>query len=147
MYIKSIWAAARQNQQSDCAPSEDSDQPGHPPSLICLLYALGSYGPEVSSCGQRRLIGLRRCPGRSESSLGAHVILLVLLCGGSFFSDFSETVIPKPAFLARLYEVQGELLWSPVSAFLSHCNKVLYASLSKVHISTATHQKAFIFGP
>ena len=29
-----IWAATRQNQQSDCAPSEDSDQPGHPPSLI-----------------------------------------------------------------------------------------------------------------
>ena len=23
-----------QNQQSDCAPSEDSDQPGHPPSLV-----------------------------------------------------------------------------------------------------------------
>ena len=29
-----IWAATWQNQQSDCAPSEDSDQPGHPPSLI-----------------------------------------------------------------------------------------------------------------
>ena len=28
------WAATWQNQQSDCAPSEDSDQPGHPPSLI-----------------------------------------------------------------------------------------------------------------
>ena len=28
------WATGRQNQQSDCAPSEDSDQPGHPPSLI-----------------------------------------------------------------------------------------------------------------
>ena len=28
------WATAWQNQQSDCAPSEDSDQPGHPPSLI-----------------------------------------------------------------------------------------------------------------
>ena len=27
------WAATWQNQQSDCAPSEDSDQPGHPPSL------------------------------------------------------------------------------------------------------------------
>ena len=27
-------AAPRQNQQNDCAPSEDSDQPGHPPSLI-----------------------------------------------------------------------------------------------------------------
>ena len=29
-----IWAATQQNQQSDCAPSEDSDQPGHPPNLI-----------------------------------------------------------------------------------------------------------------
>ena len=29
-----IWAATWQNQQNDCAPSEDSDQPGHPPSLI-----------------------------------------------------------------------------------------------------------------
>ena len=29
-----MWAATWQNQQSDCAPSEDSDQPGHPPSLI-----------------------------------------------------------------------------------------------------------------
>ena len=29
-----VWAATWQNQTSDCAPSEDSDQPGHPPSLI-----------------------------------------------------------------------------------------------------------------
>ena len=29
-----IWATTWQNQQSDCAPNEDSDQPGHPPSLI-----------------------------------------------------------------------------------------------------------------
>ena len=28
------WAATWQNQRNDCAPSEDSDQPGHPPSLI-----------------------------------------------------------------------------------------------------------------
>ena len=28
------WATTWQNQQSECAPSEDSDQPGHPPSLI-----------------------------------------------------------------------------------------------------------------
>ena len=31
---KHIWAAAWQNQQETCAPSKDSDQPGHPPSLI-----------------------------------------------------------------------------------------------------------------
>ena len=28
------WAASWQNQQNDCVPSEDSDQPGHPASLI-----------------------------------------------------------------------------------------------------------------
>ena len=28
------WAASWQNQQCGCAPSEDLDQPGHPPSLI-----------------------------------------------------------------------------------------------------------------
>ena len=29
-----IWAATWQNRKCGCAPSEDSDQPGHPPSLI-----------------------------------------------------------------------------------------------------------------
>ena len=29
-----MWAATWQNQQGECAPNEDSDQPGHPPSLI-----------------------------------------------------------------------------------------------------------------
>ena len=28
------WAATWQNKQNDCASSEESDQPGHPPSLI-----------------------------------------------------------------------------------------------------------------
>ena len=32
-----IWAATWQNQRSDCAPSEDSDQLGHPPSLIWVF--------------------------------------------------------------------------------------------------------------
>ena len=73
-----------------CAPSQDSDQPGHPPSLIrvftvrsmCSLgpkitvRSMGSWGPKISSCGQRRLwsdwgIRLGGCPGWSESSLDA----------------------------------------------------------------------------
>ena len=32
-----IWATTWQIKQSDCAPSEDSGQPGHPPSLIRVL--------------------------------------------------------------------------------------------------------------
>ena len=34
LHAPDIWAATWQNQQSDCASSEDSDQPGHLPSLI-----------------------------------------------------------------------------------------------------------------
>ena len=53
-HLNRIWAVSRQNQQNDCTPSEDSDQPGHPPSLI-RVFAMGSEGPKLSSCGQRRL--------------------------------------------------------------------------------------------
>ena len=40
-----------------CAPSEDSDQPVHPLSLIWVfaVCSMGSWRPSVSSCGQRRL--------------------------------------------------------------------------------------------
>ena len=45
---KAIWAATCQNQQCDCAPSEDSDQPGHPPSLI-RVFAVRRKKPWVLS--------------------------------------------------------------------------------------------------
>ena len=49
-----------------CAPNEDSDQPGHPPSLIRVVAvrSVGSKGPKLSSCGQRKTpIRLGGCPG------------------------------------------------------------------------------------
>ena len=57
MNVMSIWASSWQNQQSDCAPSEDSVQPGHPPILIrvFVVCSMSSQVPELSSCGQRRL--------------------------------------------------------------------------------------------
>ena len=68
-----------------CAPSEDSDQPGHPPSLIIVfaVHMKKVWVLSYSISAQRRLIGLGRSPGWSESSLGAHAILLVLSWGGS----------------------------------------------------------------
>ena len=52
-----LWAATWQNKQNEFAPSEDSDKPGHPPSLIRVfaVRSVGSWGPKLSSCGQRRL--------------------------------------------------------------------------------------------
>ena len=52
-----MWATAWQNQQNECAPSEDSDQPGHPPSLI-RVFAVRMKKPWVLSyplSAQRRL--------------------------------------------------------------------------------------------
>ena len=69
-----MWAATWQNQQNDCAPSEDSDQPEHPPSLI-RVFAVRIKKPWVLSYplrAQRRLIRLVGCSGWSESSLRAH---------------------------------------------------------------------------
>ena len=55
--LRLISAASWQNQQSDCAPSEDSDQPGHLPSLIrvfavCMKKA---WVLSYSLSAQRRL--------------------------------------------------------------------------------------------
>ena len=43
-----------------CVPSNASDQPGHPPTLIRVfaVYSVGSSGNKVPLCGQQRLIRL-----------------------------------------------------------------------------------------
>ena len=73
IHVIKIWAASWQNQQNDCAPSEDSDQPGHPPRLIKVFDGRMKKAWVLSYLlsGQRRLIRLGRYPGWSESSLGA----------------------------------------------------------------------------
>ena len=63
------------------APSNDSDQPGSE-SLLSAWRKAGSLATHwVYS---ETLVRLGGCPGRLESSLGAHSILLVLSWRGSF---------------------------------------------------------------
>ena len=69
-------------------PSEDSDQPGHPTSLISAVGMKKAWVFSYQLSTQQRLIRLGGYPGWSESSLGAHAILLVLSCAGSFFFFF-----------------------------------------------------------
>ena len=96
-----------------CAPSEESDQPGHPPSLIrvfavrikkawVLIYPLSQ---------QRRLIRLGGCPGWSEPLQGAHAVLLVLSRGRSYEPRYEKTCLREfptgsdsnwPALLQKL---------------------------------------------
>ena len=110
--MRLIWAASWQNQQDDCVPSKESDQAGHPPSLISLRCALsGSLRTQAFFMRTvKTLIRLGGCPGWSESSLGTHAILLVLSWSGSFVRKpgsscgcqdiFSVTSVPT--WLARL---------------------------------------------
>ena len=55
-----VWATTWQNQQNECAPSEDSDQPGRPPSLIRVFTV------------RMKKAWVLSYPFWSESSLGAH---------------------------------------------------------------------------
>ena len=57
LQISTVQPAHDKTNKMVCAPSEDSDQPGHPPSLIRVfaVRSMGSQGPKPSSCGQRRL--------------------------------------------------------------------------------------------
>ena len=84
--ITVIWAATWQNQQNECAPSEDSDQSGHPPSLSrvfalrlkkawVLSYPLNASKDSVLTGRMPRLIWV---------FAGHTLILLVLSCRSSF---------------------------------------------------------------
>ena len=66
-----IWAPSWQNQQCGCAPSEDSDQPGHPPSLIRVFAVRMKKGWVLC------------CPMSAKRRLWT-VILLVLSWGGPY---------------------------------------------------------------
>ena len=78
------WAATWQNQQSECAPSEDSDQPGYPPSLISLRCALnGQLRAQAFFMRTAKTDQFGRMPRLIWVIAGRTTILLVLSWGGS----------------------------------------------------------------
>ena len=92
-----IWASTWQDQQNECAPSEDSDQPGHPPSLIraFAVRTMGSKGPKLSSCGQRRLWSDRANSQADLSLRWAHThfvgfVMSRLICVGLLLNSGSS---------------------------------------------------------
>ena len=99
-----ILAAAWENQQNDlCAQrrfrsawaSSQSDQSLHCPPEVTL-------GPQLPiKYTAKTTIRLGRCPGWSESSLGAQVSLLVLSCCRSFFFCYFQVL--KGPVLSDLY--------------------------------------------
>ena len=100
------WAATWQNQQNGCAPIEDSDQPGHPPSLI-RVFAVRTKKAWVFSYPlgtQQRLRSdwADALPNLIWVFAGCTLILLVLSCRGSH----------RPHYLKKVIEAShGSLCW------------------------------------
>ena len=90
--IQMIWAATWQNQQSECAPSEDSDQPRHPPSLIRVfaVRVQKAWVLRYPWSAQRRLWS-GWADGRMLRLIwvfaGRTLTVLVLSCRGSYQSS------------------------------------------------------------
>ena len=85
------WATTWQNQKKECAPSEDSDQPGHPPSLI-RVFAVRMKKAWVLSyplSAQRRLWS-DWADAQADLILRWAYTHLVLSCRGSYL--ISETL-------------------------------------------------------
>ena len=105
-----ICAATWQNQQNGCAPSEDSDQRGHPPSLI-RVFDVCKKKARVLSCplsAQRRL-WTDWANAQADLSLRcAHTHLLVLSCRGSFMASMA---IQPVTVLSVLDQLQSTKYW------------------------------------
>ena len=120
-----------------CAPSEDSDQPGHSASLISPLSAWRNLGSLV--------IQSVWCPGWPESSLGAHVILLVLSCSCSLSLTHSSPVDLRSSQLDK--SICGVFcyfifyIYTEISVFLTKNVDVDQISLS---VSTLFHSVQFM---
>ena len=79
----SIWAATWQNKQSDCVPSEDSEQPGHPPRVFAVSL-MAAKDPCFLHADSEDSDQTGRMPRLIWVFAGRTVILLVLSCRGSF---------------------------------------------------------------
>ena len=119
-----------------CAPSEDSDQPRHPPSLI-RVFAVRMKKPWVLSCpmsAQRRLITLGGCSGWSESSLGAQVILLVLSWGGSnILYWYAQTCPIVPCHLSKCFARQSHVRLQDTARFEGRNKYLINREMALIH--------------
>ena len=80
--FRTIWAMTRQNQQCECTPSEDSDQPGHLPRSESSLSAwrkLGSLATHYAHIKDSDQTGRMPRPILSLRWVHSHIVGFVML--------------------------------------------------------------------
>ena len=97
-----------QNQQNECAPSKDSDQPGHPPSFeqssLCAQWV--AKDPSFLHADSKDSDQAGRMP-RQITSLGAHSLCWFCHVVAHLFSN------------SWMYETGSNYKWAPSSEFVS----------------------------
>ena len=112
--VITIWAATRQNQQNEWAPTDDSDQPGHPPRLIRVFTARMKKAWVLSypSSAQLRLIRLQNyVPRLIWVFAGRTVTLLDLSCRSSY--GFAIGWQDATSFYSFTSIYRGTSVWAP----------------------------------
>ena len=110
-----------------CAPSDDSDQPGHPPSLIRVSAGRLKQNWVLSYplSAQRRLWSDW---ADSQSSLGTKVILLVLSWGGS------KCFFPESTYAAHIHFITFfTFRTEPNMKSFSHANNIILKRHIYIH--------------
>ena len=124
-----IRAATWQNQQNECAPSEDSDQPGHPSSLITVFACaqwvaknpsfLHADREDSDQTGWMRLIWV---------FAGRPAILLVLSCRGWLHSAPHNALTAQYITFAKCITLA--MLLPPVYNPCNECSYCQYIRLA-----------------
>ena len=100
-----IWAMTWQNQQNECVPSKDSDQPGSDQSSLHVQWV--AKGPRFLHVDSKDSGQTGRIPRLIWVFAGCTVTLLVLSCRGSIsvcYPDHRRTVLIKWCALKVSYE-------------------------------------------
>ena len=126
-----MWATTWQNQQNECAPSEDSYQPGHPPSLIRVfaLRSVGNKGPKVLHADSEDSDQTGRMPGWSESSLGAYSFCLFCHVVAHVSSVFRRHGARRLCDLYNPISINAVIYHGPFSVYPCICAKMSIARL------------------
>ena len=98
-----IWATTWQNQQSECAPSQDSDLPRHPPSLIkSLRCALKGYLRTQTFFMQTARLWLDWVDAQADLSLHwAHTHLVGFVMSWFNYLHFQSNPLDEPLDLRQ----------------------------------------------
>ena len=94
-----------------CAPSEDSDQPGHPPSLIRVFAVMKKHWARNYLLSTQWRLWSDWADAQADLSLcwGAHLILLVLSCSGSFISTLFHFSLPSCKWCNKITKLGNDL--------------------------------------